>query len=77
MVTGSNWPVAELGLVIMLGGEALCGEDLAGLRERLERGELDEGELEAVVKDMRIKKSARELLGDSAVRFAKLLPSVW
>lgn len=43
MLTGSHNPPNYNGLKIVLGGETLAGEAIAGLRERIERGDLTSG----------------------------------
>ena len=44
MVTGSHHPADHNGFKIMIGGETLCGERIAALRERLEAGRFAEGQ---------------------------------
>lgn len=43
MVTGSHSPPEWNGLKVVMGGESLAGDELLGLRERVERGDLLEG----------------------------------
>lgn len=43
MITGSHNPPEYNGLKMMIGGDALFGDGIQGLRERLENGQLDSG----------------------------------
>lgn len=52
MITGSHNPPEYNGLKIVIGGETLSGDSVQGLRLRLERGELLEGEGRRLEQDL-------------------------